>query len=345
MSDDDTGKKVGLVGAGLAGLLGMLAKMEHCVAAGGKAAAPAVHLAEDGARLGVRAAPLAGDVAKVGVHVVPKAATPRMGPALAQHAGTFAGLGSDAAGFAFEAAPLLVDDEGTAGNGLPYVMVPIVSGRSTLIALSPGAAEVALAGEPRKLLLRPAQIHGWTGLQNALPLLRHASPSVIVGRGPGDEIRVPEGAPIAATRVASACAAAGVVCTVVVCPDDAPEPCELHAAEAWKLAAHTLEPAAREALVVTEIEPFQRRLLPALAADEATRAAAIVFVHYDRTVRVVRATPVVSGNEPGAYRLTSPTWASCIASTRSSPPRSGRSRRGSCTQWAASAAPSPCSGS
>lgn len=327
MGDDDAGKKIGLAGAGLAGLLGVLAKMEHCVVAGGKAAAPAVHLAEDGARLGARAVPLAGEGAALGAGVGRQAAAlgktnvgkvaaggrvfegsglraipliaedtariagPKTGATLVEHAASVPGLGSDLAGFGLDAATLVVDDTSGPGDGLPYVMVPAMSGRSALIALEQPAAEVDLASHTRLLLLRPMQIHGVSGLVSAFRLFRRSSPIVIVGRGSGDEIRVPEGPPTSSAAIASACASAAVVCHVVVCPENAPNACERRVADAWKDVAISLQDAPREAQIVAELGSFRTRLFTALGNDDQTREATVSFVHYagDGPVRVVRA--------------------------------------------------------
>lgn len=325
MGDDDAGKKIGLVGAGLAGLLGIAAKMEHCVVAGGKAVAPAVHLAEDGARLGARAAPLAGEgaafgagvgrgaaavgrtnVGKVaaggrvfegsGLRAVPlvaedaaRASGPKTAAALVDHGASAASVGGDLGGFGLDAATLVVDDRGSPGDGLPYVMVPVVSGRSALIALEPSAAEVNLATHTRLLLLRRPQIHGVKGLLSSFALFRRSSPVVIVGRGSDDRIRVPEGEPTSILAIASACASAAIVCHVVACPETAASGCERRAAEAWMSASLPLHDASREADVVGELGAFGTRLLAALGEDAETRDVSVAFVEYagQGPVRVV----------------------------------------------------------
>ena len=259
MSDDDTGKKVGLVGVGLAGLLGLLAKMEHCAVAGGKAVAPAVHLAEDGARVGARAMPLAGEGAALGVGVsraagagrttLGKVATggrvfegsglravplvlaedaarvgkPPAGLALLEHGGAAVEATSDLAGYAFDAATLVVDDDTAPLSDRPYIMAPAVSGRSALIALTEGPTQLDLPAQTTLVMLRPVQIHGLNGLLSSFPLFRRTSPVVIVGRGQDSELRIPEGTPTSASAIASSCAAAAVVCAVVV-PKPRPRP-------------------------------------------------------------------------------------------------------------------------
>lgn len=65
------GTSKGIVGVGAAALLALVAKAEHCAAAGAKAIAPTAILAEEGARAGARVLPALGEEAAIGVRALP----------------------------------------------------------------------------------------------------------------------------------------------------------------------------------------------------------------------------------------------------------------------------------
>jgi hypothetical protein len=353
MSEGETGKKVGLAGAGLAGVLGLLGKMEHGLVASKAALAPAAHLAGDGAKIGARALPAAAEGLGVGAAALRPTALFGKGStrALAGTSHAFEGLGlraapfpliedgarlgaarpgfslvehsgAEVAGWTFDAASLLVDDPSSPNDGKPAPLSLALTGRSMLIALEPGATDVGDEAGPNagpnagraagRLLIRPSQIHGTSGLLDAVRMFRGSSPVVVVGRRFGDGLRVPE-APnaIDPSALAAACAGTSALCTVVVCGVDAPPTCEQGAAHAWTIAAAGLSTPRTARDIGKQVAHFDQRLLDALHQDPATADVETTLVDLDaadapRLVHATKAAAAAPAASSATTRTASP---------------------------------------